>query len=253
MCRLLVHTRIGGSIDPSYDSNDPNNWAEYSVPSGMIHMNGDLALWYARSREASSDFDRGRRQQEVLRAMFAQALKANTLSHIPQLYSDFSSTITTDLGLADILKLVSLRSQVDQRQHPRFLCSSAVCQRLGDARRRGCAFAESTVTPTIAHRGNNTLECIRSTRRNQHSGGKRDAVQWLELAGCKSTQLRGLSDFRCKCRPTKLCQFGVSGYDQIARPKCAQRNPDQPWTFLGKYLIHAESKQYLSISPHPRQ
>ncbi len=68
-------------------------------------MNGDLALWYARSREASSDFDRGRRQQEVLRAIFAQALKTNTLSHIPQLYSDFSSTITTDLGLADIVKL----------------------------------------------------------------------------------------------------------------------------------------------------
>ena len=68
-------------------------------------MNGDLALWYARSREASSDFDRGRRQQEVLRAMFAQALKTNTLTRIPQLYSDFSSTITTDLGLADILKL----------------------------------------------------------------------------------------------------------------------------------------------------
>ena len=92
-------------LDPSYDSNDPNNWAEYSVPSGMIHMNGDLALWYARSRESSNDFDRGRRQQEVLRAMFAQALKANTLSRIPQLYKDFSSTITTDLGLADILKL----------------------------------------------------------------------------------------------------------------------------------------------------
>ena len=92
-------------IDPSYDPNDPNNWAEYTVQPGMIHMDGDLALWYARSREASSDFDRGRRQQEVLRAIFAQALKTNTLSHIPQLYSDFSSTITTDLGLADILKL----------------------------------------------------------------------------------------------------------------------------------------------------
>lgn len=92
-------------IDPSYDPNDPNNWAEYTVQPGMIHMDGNLALWYARSREASSDFDRGRRQQEVLRAMFAQALKTNTLGHIPQLYSDFSSTVTTDLGLADILKL----------------------------------------------------------------------------------------------------------------------------------------------------
>jgi len=92
-------------LDPGDDPNDPNNWAEYMVQPGMIHMNGDLALWYARSREASSDFDRGRRQQEVLRAMFAQALKTNTLTRIPQLYKDFSSTVTTDLGLADILKL----------------------------------------------------------------------------------------------------------------------------------------------------
>jgi LCP family protein required for cell wall assembly len=92
-------------IDPSYDPNNPNNWAKYTVQPGLIHMSGDLALWYARSRQASSDFDRGRRQQEVLRAIFARALKTDTLSHIPQLYGDFSSTITTDLGLADILKL----------------------------------------------------------------------------------------------------------------------------------------------------
>jgi len=92
-------------IDPGYDPNNPNNWAEYTVQPGLIHMSGDLALWYARSREASSDFDRGRRQQEVLRSIFTQALKANTLNRIPQLYNDFSSTITTDLGLADVLKL----------------------------------------------------------------------------------------------------------------------------------------------------
>ncbi|HUI89135.1 MAG TPA: LCP family protein [Anaerolineales bacterium] len=91
--------------DPSYDPNNPDNWAEYTVQAGLIHMNGDLALWYARSREESSDFDRSRRQQEVLRAIFTQALKTNTLGHIPQLYSEFSSTVTTDLGLADILKL----------------------------------------------------------------------------------------------------------------------------------------------------
>jgi hypothetical protein len=68
-------------------------------------MDGDLALWYARSRLRSSDFDRGRRQQEVLRAIFSQALKTDTLTHIPQLYNDFSSAIITDLGLPDLLKL----------------------------------------------------------------------------------------------------------------------------------------------------
>jgi LCP family protein required for cell wall assembly len=92
-------------IDPSYDPNNVNNWALYTVQSGIVHMDGDFALWYARSRLESSDFDRGRRQQEVLRAIFAQALSTDTLARIPQLYNDFSSTIITDLGLGDLLKL----------------------------------------------------------------------------------------------------------------------------------------------------
>jgi hypothetical protein len=68
-------------------------------------MDGDLALWYARSRSKSSDFDRGRRQQEVLRSLFIQGLRTNTLSKLPQLYSDLSNSVVTDLGLNDLLKL----------------------------------------------------------------------------------------------------------------------------------------------------
>ena len=68
-------------------------------------MDGDLALWYARSRQKSSDFDRGRRQQEVLRSLFSQALQAGTLTRIPELYNDFKDSVETDLGLGDILQL----------------------------------------------------------------------------------------------------------------------------------------------------
>ncbi|MCE9645044.1 MAG: LCP family protein [Chloroflexi bacterium] len=92
-------------IDPSYDIYNENNWWLYTVGPGQIHMDGDLALWYARARSKSNDFDRGRRQQEVLRAIFGQALKTGTFGKIPQLYSDFSSTIVTDLGLADMLRM----------------------------------------------------------------------------------------------------------------------------------------------------
>lgn len=92
-------------IDPSFDPYNEDNWWLYTVGPGYVHMDGDLALWYARSRSKSSDFDRGRRQQEVLRAIFGQALRTDTLSRIPQLYEDFSSVIVTDLGLADMLKL----------------------------------------------------------------------------------------------------------------------------------------------------
>jgi hypothetical protein len=70
-------------------------------------MDGDLALWYARSRSKSNDFDRGRRQQEVLRALLDHVLRTDTISKIPQLYSDLSSTVATDLGLSDILRLAA--------------------------------------------------------------------------------------------------------------------------------------------------
>lgn len=92
-------------IDPSYDPNNANNWALYTTGPGLIHMDGDLALWYARSRQKSSDFDRGRRQQEVLRALFSQALQSGTLKRIPELYNDFKDTVDTDLNLGDILQL----------------------------------------------------------------------------------------------------------------------------------------------------
>jgi polyisoprenyl-teichoic acid--peptidoglycan teichoic acid transferase len=92
-------------IDPSYDPENENNWHLYTTGPGLVHMDGDLALWYARSRQKSSDFDRGRRQQEVLRALFTQALNKDTLSRIPELYNNFKETVVTDLGLGDILQL----------------------------------------------------------------------------------------------------------------------------------------------------
>jgi LCP family protein required for cell wall assembly len=100
-------------IDPSYDQNDENNWALYTVGPGVVHMDGDLALWYARSRKKSSDFDRGRRSQEVLRALYARALQTDTISKIPELYSDFSSSFITDLTLPDLLQLAPLAGHLN--------------------------------------------------------------------------------------------------------------------------------------------
>jgi LCP family protein required for cell wall assembly len=92
-------------IDPSLNPELESNWELYTVNPGVIHMDGDLALWYARSRQKSSDFDRGRRQQEVLRALFNQALQTGTLSRIPELYNNLKDSIETDLNLGDLLQL----------------------------------------------------------------------------------------------------------------------------------------------------
>jgi LCP family protein required for cell wall assembly len=92
-------------IDPSYNPEIEANWWLYTVGPGVVHMDGDLALWYARSRMKSSDFDRGRRQQEVLRAIYSRVLQTGTIARLPALYTDLTSIVETDLTLTEMLQL----------------------------------------------------------------------------------------------------------------------------------------------------
>ena len=77
-----------------------------------MHMDGDLALWYVRSRYSTSDFDRGRRAQEVMQALFVKMMNINALTRAPELYNQFISAIDTNLGLDTILPLLNLASQL---------------------------------------------------------------------------------------------------------------------------------------------
>jgi len=97
---------------PNLNPNVESNWALYTVQPGVVSLDGDLALWYARSRERSSDFDRARRQQEVLRAIYRQGLQLGLIGQIPELYQDLSRTITTDMNLSDMLRLAPLAASI---------------------------------------------------------------------------------------------------------------------------------------------
>ena len=92
-------------IDPSYNPYYEDNWWLYTVGPGVVHMDGDLALWYARSRMRSSDFDRGRRQQETLRAIYARVLQTGTIARLPALYKDLTGIVETDITLTEMLQL----------------------------------------------------------------------------------------------------------------------------------------------------
>ena len=95
-------------IDPDRSEHDVNNWELHTIGPGVIHMDGALALWYARSRMRSSDFDRGRRQQEVLRAIYTKGMNINVITRIPALYNDLRAMVTTDVSLGTILNLVPM-------------------------------------------------------------------------------------------------------------------------------------------------
>jgi LCP family protein required for cell wall assembly len=80
---------------------------------GIYHLDGKHALWYARSRWSTSDFDRNRRQQQVLRGLYQQVLALDIVPKIPQLWGALNETVSTDLGLEELVYLASLSSELD--------------------------------------------------------------------------------------------------------------------------------------------
>ncbi len=107
---------------PTLDQQNPDNWHEFTVPAGISHMDGETALWYARAREKSSDFDRARRQQEVLRGIARHALSLGLLQHLPDLYSELRSSIASDMDLGQILELAPVAGRIDpSRIRSRFI------------------------------------------------------------------------------------------------------------------------------------
>lgn len=78
-----------------------------SVGPGRVYMNGETALWYVRSRYSSSDFDRTRRAQEIILAVFKKLMSLDAISKAPQLYQEFRSNVETDIPLDLAIKLTS--------------------------------------------------------------------------------------------------------------------------------------------------
>lgn len=93
--------------DPAYP-DDTYGYRPLHIAKGMQHMNGDLALAYARTRHADSDFYRMRRQQDVLMAVKDKALQLDTLTKIPALWAAREGLVRTDLKLEDVIGLAQL-------------------------------------------------------------------------------------------------------------------------------------------------
>ncbi len=85
------------------DQRDAFGW--YCVSQSTVWMDGETTLWYVRSRYTSSDLDRGRRQQEVLKAIFQQMMSLKTLQHAPDLYETYKQNVTTNMDFITITSL----------------------------------------------------------------------------------------------------------------------------------------------------
>lgn len=86
-----------------------------AVEPGIQHMDGRLALRYARSRWGSSDFERARRQQRVVRSLLREARSLGTLRRVPEVWQALAPYLRTDLSAGDIARLALQLAKVRDR------------------------------------------------------------------------------------------------------------------------------------------
>ena len=92
------------------DIHDPQyNIEEYDGnPPEFHHMQGHEALWYVRKREGTSDIDRNRRQQEMIRALMRKVLWGGNLVHLPAWYAKYNQSFRSNLNLIDLFNFIPL-------------------------------------------------------------------------------------------------------------------------------------------------
>lgn len=102
--------------DYAYPDSELAGFDSFTIDAGLHHMDGETALKYARSRHSTSDFDRSRRQQQVLAALKDKALSIGTLSNpakVSGLISSAGQHFQTDVQLSEIKRFSELAKKID--------------------------------------------------------------------------------------------------------------------------------------------
>lgn len=92
------------------------NYYMRTLPIGYYKFDGFDALWYARIRNLTDDFDRVRRQQLMLRAIFRAGVQSGTINNLPTLWGELTEVVETDIPFDVVLGLIPIALQIDPLQ-----------------------------------------------------------------------------------------------------------------------------------------
>lgn len=98
---------------PDPRPGDPYAFKTIHFDPGWQHMDGERALKYARSRMSTSDFDRAKRQQQILVSIRDKALNLNLLPKLPTLAATLANNVKTDMTMDEMVELAPLMPQIN--------------------------------------------------------------------------------------------------------------------------------------------
>ncbi|HUP54067.1 MAG TPA: LCP family protein [Methylomirabilota bacterium] len=118
--RRMIDLVGGVTVDNQRAINDPRyDWLDgthgFKLAPGKHHLNGRTALAYVRSRQGAgdNDFNRARRQQQVLLALREQLTKPENLTHIPDVLDAAGDTIRTNFPSERVGEMIDLAQRID--------------------------------------------------------------------------------------------------------------------------------------------
>jgi len=94
--------------DPYYPKDGTLYYETFQVPAGYQHMDGETALKYARSRKTTSDFDRSKRQQQIIHALKNKALQTKVVldkDKLTSLLSTIKDNLETNLKVREMITM----------------------------------------------------------------------------------------------------------------------------------------------------
>ena len=123
--RGLIDALGGIDVYVPADFTESSQWGyEFSVPKGMNHMNSETALYYARSRYSTNDFDRARRQQDIITAVGKKIMSLGILANpiaINKTLNTIASGVRTDIDFISMLGLARHANIITQGNLQRFV------------------------------------------------------------------------------------------------------------------------------------
>jgi anionic cell wall polymer biosynthesis LytR-Cps2A-Psr (LCP) family protein len=108
-------------VDPYYpdDRSGRSGNITYRVNAGEQHMDGSAALKYARSRYTTSDFDRAKRQQVIIKALKEKALSVGIMANpakLSAIMNIIGDHFRTDMQLWEMERFMDLMKDVNTQE-----------------------------------------------------------------------------------------------------------------------------------------
>ncbi|MFH1769582.1 MAG: LCP family protein [Parcubacteria group bacterium] len=112
----IVDTLGGIDIYLNKPFSESKQWGyPFELPEGENHLDGQNTLYYVRSRYGSNDFDRARRQQQVIQAIKDKASSLGFLTNpvkVLSLLDDLKGNVRTDLQIWEVKDLLAIAESV---------------------------------------------------------------------------------------------------------------------------------------------